>query len=835
MLPKAVLQRLQQKMGGASGEATPEDGEPEEETKGERKAKPRMTRAQIELERARQRQQREEEAKEALRKRAVERLRAENSELVDNFDRLSGDVKTATQSKDEKFELLKSQVEKLVSIDPKGCTADIAAKVGITLPETVEQEEALDDWDVEEPEDSPEVAELKSSVNSLYADVLKLEAQVTKAVADFASTQLEYNTKVNAKVKEILAEEAAEKRRQEEAEAARIRALKEAEEKASTHLAGSNLRSPIGVVLGHVDSGKTSLLDKIRNSSVQRGEAGGITQQIGATFVPISAVKEMSSKLENVPEYKIPGLVMIDTPGHESFSNLRVRGSDLCDFAILIVDITKALQQQTLESIRLLKERGTPFVIAVTKIDAIFGWKKDEKNAWGPIHPAIQNASFDTRLAIERNLDAIVAAFATEEINVKPFWENDDPENWVSFVPVSSKTGEGIPDLLNLVCTMAQTRIAKQLVHSNALKCVVLEVKHLEGHGTTLDVILVNGELHEGDTIVLSGMSGPVVTKIRALLLPPPLKELRIKSEYVSQKTVRAAMGVKISAPGLQDVLAGSRLLVYRPGKDDLEDLKDEVQSDLQEMLSKLDMNSNGVFVHASSLGSLEALLSFLKESNIPVSGFDIGTVHKASIVKVSTQLEKKRPEYAVLLAFDVKVEEEAEVLAETMGIKIFAADIIYHLKDRCTKHFEEIREQQRRNAPAIFPVALKITSKNDVFHNTEPIIMGVEVINGSLRLGTPLYLPYKNNLVLGKVSSIKRIDKTDATIAGKKEIVTIAIDQTGMQHPPCFGRHFDHTDQIFSHMTKRDIDHLKEFYFDQLTEVDLRMIDKMVELFKIQ
>lgn len=506
-----------------------------------------------------------------------------------------------------------------------------------------------------------------------------------------------------------------------------------------------NLRSPICCILGHVDTGKTKLLDKIRQTNVQEGEAGGITQQIGATYFPVDAIKQKTQVInkDNSFEFKVPGLLVIDTPGHESFSNLRSRGSSLCNIAILVVDIMHGLEPQTLESMKLLRDRKTPFIVALNKIDRLYGWKKVDNNGFQD-SLALQNKAVQNEFA--KRVSDTKLAFAEQGFNAELFYENKSMAKFVSLVPTSAHTGEGIPDMLKLIVQLTQERMVGSLMYLSEVQCTVLEVKAIEGFGMTIDVILSNGILREGDRIVLCGVDGAITTNIRALLTPAPLKELRLKSAYVHNKEVKAALGVKISAPGLEGAIAGSRLLVVGPD-DDESDLEEEVESDLGALFSRVEKSGRGVTVQASTLGSLEALLDFLKVSKIPVANVGIGPVYKRDVMNCGTMLEKSK-DYAVMLCFDVKIDKEAQQYADEQGIKIFTADIIYHLFDQFTKHMEELNEKRKEESKllAVFPCVLSPVA---VFNKTNPIVVGVDVIEGQLKMHTPI-AAVKQNPVTG-------------------------------------------------------------------------------------
>ncbi|KAL4241296.1 translation initiation factor 5B [Abortiporus biennis] len=616
------------------------------------------------------------------------------------------------------------------------------------------------------------------------------------------------------------AQKLAQKKKQEAAE----RRAK-AHEAALAARSKDNLRSPICCILGHVDTGKTKLLDKIRQTNVQEGEAGGITQQIGATYFPVEAIKTKTAVLnkDGKQEYKIPGLLVIDTPGHESFTNLRSRGSSLCNIAILVVDIMHGLEPQTLESLRLLRDRKTPFIVALNKIDRMYGWEPTPDNDF---RSSLAKQKRAVQREFEDRVQKTILAFAEQGLNAVLYYDNKNFARNVSLVPTSAITGEGVPDMIMLLVNLTQQRMSDKLMYLSELECTVLEVKVIEGLGTTIDVVLSNGILHEGERIVVCGLNGPIVTQIRALLTPQPLRELRIKSAYVHHKEVKAALGVKIVAPDLEKAIAGSRLLVVGPD-DDEDDLMDEVMSDLTTLLNSIDKSGRGVCVQASTLGSLEALLDFLKVSKIPVSGINIGPVHKKDIMRAATMLEKAK-ELACILCFDVTVDKDAERLAEEMGIRLFKADIIYHLFDAFTAYNNEIMEAKRKDAApqAVWPCRLKTIA---CFAKRDPIILGVDILDGTLRVGTPLCVvkvdpetQKKEIIDLGKITSLeinhKAFDVVKKSQAGGG--VAVKVEHAVYQSAKMFGRHFDEKDEIYSHITRQSIDVLKaSFKADVSTE----------------
>eukprot|EP01094_Clydonella_sp_ATCC50884_P015399 TRINITY_DN25_c0_g1_i1.p1 TRINITY_DN25_c0_g1~~TRINITY_DN25_c0_g1_i1.p1 ORF type:complete len:625 (-),score=222.40 TRINITY_DN25_c0_g1_i1:52-1926(-) len=598
---------------------------------------------------------------------------------------------------------------------------------------------------------------------------------------------------------------------------------------------GPPMRSPICCVLGHVDTGKTKLLDKIRRTNVQDNEAGGITQQIGATYFPLETVKAATKRLnkEIKVQYKVPGLLVIDTPGHESFTNLRKRGSNLCDIAVLVVDLMHGIEPQTVESINLLRARKCPFVVALNKIDRMFDWKPTKDGAF---RESLKKQAKHVKQEFDDRVKHVIADFAAQGLNACLYYENKSVRKNVSLVPTSAHTGEGIPDLLMLLIQLTQNLLTERFYLSEQLSATVLEVKVVEGLGTTIDVILTDGTLKEGQMIVCCGLNGPICTNIRALLTPHPLKEIRVKTPYLHHKEVKAAQGIKICAQHLEGAIPGGSLLVVNPG-DDVDEMKQFVQGELESMLQsrRVDREGRGVYVQASTLGSLEALLEFLKSSDIPVSGINIGPIHKKDVMKASVMLEHDRT-YAVILGFNVEVTRDAKALAEDTGVQIFTAEIIYHLEENFLDYMKRVKEAKQMEfaGEAIFPCILEI-QENCIFHARDPITLGVKVLEGVAKIGTPIVVPTQKNIYLGRIVSIEE-NHVAKERADKNSLcaVSIQVDDWSYQRY-MFGRHFELKDKLVSKISRSSIDLMKQHYREELKDPEIRkLIVKLKATFKI-
>jgi len=490
------------------------------------------------------------------------------------------------------------------------------------------------------------------------------------------------------------------------------------------------------------------------------------------------------------------------------------------------------LEPQTIESLNMLRGRKAPFIVALNKIDRLFDWKEQPNAAF---RDTLKAQKEYVQEEFYKRASGIMLEFAEQGLNSELYFKNTNIKEYVSIVPTSAITGEGLPDLLMLIVQLTQKLMSARLTLTKELQCTVLEVKQIEGLGTTIDVILVNGTLYEGDTIVVAGLQGPIVTNVRALLTPHPMKELRVKGQYLHHKVLHAAMGVKIGAPGLEHAIAGSTLYVCGPD-DDVDELKEEAQMDVSETLERIDTSGVGVCVQASTLGSLEALLDFLETSKIPVSGVQIGPVHKKDIMRASVMHERKKPEYATILAFDVKVEASARDLAEELDVKVFTADIIYHLFDQFTAYMKQVKEEKQKavGEEAVFPCVLQIIPEF-VFGRKDPIILGCTVIEGIARVGTPICVPTQNFIAIGRITSIEKnrspVQKLEKGQQGAFRIEGKNQDETSRM----YGRHFDHNDKLVSKISRRSIDLLKENFREEVSKEEWQLLVGLKKMFSIE
>ncbi len=582
------------------------------------------------------------------------------------------------------------------------------------------------------------------------------------------------------------------------------------------------LRQPIVVVLGHVDHGKTTLLDKIRGTAVAAREPGLITQHVGASFVPASVIEKLAEPLKKLIPFKliIPGLLFIDTPGHELFSNLRRRGGSVADFAILVVDIHAGFQPQTYESIEILRQRKVPFIVAANKIDKIPGWRPN------PDTPFIYTIRKQDRRVVEeleRLLwDNVIAKLYELGFQADRFDRIRDFTRTVAVVPISAKTGEGIAELLAVLAGLTQRYLQHRLRYAEGpAKGVILELREQPGLGTTADVIIYDGVLRKGDIIVTGGLEGPIITRVRALLMPKPLQEIRMaKRELEPVEEVVAAAGVRVVAPELEKAVAGAPVFVARD-EEEAKKLAEKVREEIESLRIKTDRE--GVIVKADTLGSLEALTEALKRKGIPIRLADVGPISKRDVVEAVASREANKF-YGVIIGFNVKPLPEAEEEAKKHGIKIFINNVIYKLLEDFEKWYKEMLEAEKRKEleKLVRPGKIRILP-GYVFRRSNPAIVGVEVLGGVIKPGYPLMREDGK-----RIGVIMQIQDKGKPIPEARAGMAVAISIKGHV---MVGRHIDEGDILYTDVPDRDAQLWFGKYRSELSEDEMYVLKEIAKI----
>lgn len=577
------------------------------------------------------------------------------------------------------------------------------------------------------------------------------------------------------------------------------------------------IRQPIISVLGHVDAGKTTLLDHIRGSLLAEKESGGITQMIGSTSVPIGKIEDISGDLleELGTELEIPGLLFIDTPGHAAFTSLRKRGGSLSDIAVVVVDVSNGVQPQTREAIEILKESGTPFVVALNKIDTLRGWQSSE----GSFLLNYRGQGERVQKQLDETIYELMSEFSDLGFTVDRYDRVDDFTEKIGVVPLSAETGEGVPDLLMVISGLAQRYLSDRLeVHPDAGEGTVLEVNEVKGFGTTMDVIMYDGTLHRTDTLVVGSRDGPVVTSIKALLEPNPLSEIRTESDFQSIDEVTAAAGIKIAAPDINEVTSGVPLRAV-DGDDEVavEAAVDEVSEELEAFT--FPTKTSGIIVRADSLGSLEAVMDVLQEKDIPVKKAEVGQVTKKDVIQATQEEERK---HQALLAFNTRTTDNAAEQLENADIQYIESEIIYDLVDQYEEWVQELAAQQREAVMENITRPAKIRLMPDhVFRSSGPAVVGVEIIEGVLNTGS--HLMDENGESRGRIKSIQEEgDSIDSASKGDEVAVSIT-DIT-------IGRQVDEGDELYTDLAGKDYKIIQRME-DAFTAGELRVLEDIVEI----
>jgi len=580
------------------------------------------------------------------------------------------------------------------------------------------------------------------------------------------------------------------------------------------------LRQPIVCMLGHVDTGKTSLLDKIRGSAVQLREAGGLTQQIGASFFPLDTLVAITRQLIKDFEatVKIPGLLVIDTPGHEAFANLRRRGGSVADVAILVIDVMHGFENQTYESLEILKSRKTPFIVAANKIDRINGWRSNENI---PLLASYEKQQPLVKEDLDNRLYTMMGTLSRQGFSSERFDRVRDFTKNIAIVPVSAKTGEGLGELLAVLIGLTQQYMTDRLeVSSGHALGTVLEVKEDVGLGTTINAIIYDGVLRSDETIVIGGKEGPISTSIRAILLPQPLDEIRDpRKRFNAIEEAPAASGVKIAAPNLEDAVPGAPLIAVG-GEMTLERALEEVSSELERL--RISTDNVGIVLKTDTLGSLEALTESLKSKNIPIRLADIGDISRREVME-ALSVKYDEPLYGVILAFNVKALPDAEREAHDQRIKIFQNDIIYNLMDEYVGWMEAEREAKARKEfdALVKPGKIKVMA-GFVFRRAKPAIFGTLVLSGSISSNTQMV-----NLEGTRVGRITQIQDSGEAISVAEEGKEVAVSMP----QPIVGRHIKERDVLLVDVPEKHAKLLRDKFAGRLTAGALEALRELTEL----
>jgi len=573
-----------------------------------------------------------------------------------------------------------------------------------------------------------------------------------------------------------------------------------------------SLRKPIITVLGHVDAGKTKILDSIRGTNIAEKEAGGITQHIGATEVPIKIIQKQAGKLLEKFKFdlNIPGLLFIDTPGHEAFTTLRKRGGSIADLAVVVVDIHKGLQNQTIEAIDILKTYKCPFIVVANKIDTLQGWVVEK----GSISENLKTQREDVLEQLDIKIYELVGQLHEKGFASERFDRITDFTKEVTIIPTSAKKEIGIPELLMFLSAISKKYLDKKLIVNDKGTCkgTVLEVNEERGLGKTIDVILYDGMLTVGEEIILGGKNGIIKTKIRALLEPKPVGEGNPNEKFNNIKEIHAAAGVKISAPNLDDAISGSPL--RHCSEENEKEINDEIHN------IKIESDAIGPIVRSNTLGSLEAIIKLLEDKGIKVKKADIGEIPRKDVLEMESVAEKDKYK-GVIFAFHTKVSEAAKIEAKKRNVKIFESNVVYKILEDYEEWVKEEKDLEKNKKLSTLTMPSKfLVMVGMVFRHSKPAIVGVRILEGKLKKGTKIM---KNGEVIGKVQAIQSEGKAvEEAIKGME--VAVSIDDAVVE------KDLFEKDKLYSFIPQRDFLQL-DTISDSFTTDELELIKEIKKM----
>lgn len=569
-----------------------------------------------------------------------------------------------------------------------------------------------------------------------------------------------------------------------------------------------SIRQPIVTICGHVDHGKTSILDCLRSSCVQEGEAGGITQKISFTSYPMNQLKQACPLIEKSGiKLEIPGFLLIDTPGHAAFTNLRKRGGSLADLAVLVIDINEGIKPQTAEVIQILKMNKTPFIIALNKIDNISSWRKPQDFTQG-LKDSIESQRTNVKELFDMRYMTLIGALNSHGFDADLFYNITDFSKKIALVPCSAKTKQGIPELIMMLCGLSQKYLGKKLELKEDAKGVMLEIKK-EKSTNYIEAILYDGELKKTDTIAVASFDGePIITKIRILEEIEPLC-----SKFKPKDKVTASTGLRMQLVEKSNILPGMPFVIY---KNNLEEIREMFKKEVSESIKT---QKQGIIAKADSLGSLEALLVLLQQSNIPVVKAGIGTINKIDIISGKANLEINELD-AVIVGFNVSLDEEAK---EIQGkIKVITDDVVYKLIENIVEYRAEKQKEIEKKRLMGLSTICKLTILHQfVFRNTKPAIFGVRIDGGKLTSGLHL-IDNKGE----KIGRTKNIQSENKSVTEAREGLEVALSIPGVN----FERQLKDRTALYSDMGESQFKNFKKNK-DLLSQSEIKVLQEIAEI----
>lgn len=544
------------------------------------------------------------------------------------------------------------------------------------------------------------------------------------------------------------------------------------------------MRSPICAFLGHVDAGKTSIMDAIRDTMNAYKESGGLTQNIGSTEVPTDRIKEIASDLLskfNI-NIKVPSILFIDSPGHEAFVTLRKRGASIADIVILTVDITEGIQNQTIESIEILKSYKTPFLIALTKIDTIRGFYKQENKSFLEF---ISKQNQDYIQKLDEKIYNLIADFSIYGFQAERYDRVKEFTKEISIIPLSSINSIGIKDLIVMIIGLSQRYLELDKQTSNS--AAILEEKNVKGLGKVYDAIVYSGKISVGDKVIVQTQNGTIENKIKGIMRLIPMEESRENfGKYDSLSSIEATAPIRLILRE-PNAMIGTSITAF---------VSDEEKNKIIEEINAENVGYNndeskGLVVCADSIGSIDAIRNIAKSFGIEIGKTKIGEPSKMDITTASIN-------GGALICFNVPISRQTESMAEEYSVKIISANSIYTLFDSYNEFEKELKNMNLEKKLERLKLPSKcVFIKGNIFRRSSPCVFGVEVLGGEIRQNYPI-INVKGERV-GRILDIES-DKTKLNRAIIGDKVAISIDDA------VYGRNIIDGDILYTDISMPDV-----------------------------